>query len=121
MKCILILDDNIELLEYLKECFLECNFKVLVASNGKDGLKILKTNQIDFILTDIRMPEMDGVGFIKQVRLLNSKIPIIAMSGGSNVSEADILKSGANIFFLKPFAGITPILSFIIDYEGGET
>lgn len=77
--------------------------EVITASNGKEGLTqyIEYKNEIDIILTDIRMPEMNGIDMIKEIRKKNSNIPIYIVSGDLE-KEHDI--SGLNIskYYTKP-------------------
>ena len=78
-KKILVVDDEPHILDSIKDYFLE--YEVNTASNGYDGLRILRNNKPDLIITDIVMPDMEGVEFIQTVNELDVTIPIIAMSG----------------------------------------
>lgn len=106
MNKVLIIDDDCDLLECLRETFLFKGFVVLIATNGQEALDILTTDNVDLILTDIDMPKMSGIEFLKKYRLINSQTPIAVMSGGSKFSKEDILSLGATFFIQKPFQNI---------------
>jgi len=80
-KRILVVDDDEMMRAYLKELLLINDFKVTEAANGKLGLKEFRENTPDLVLTDIIMPEMEGISFIRELRAYNKDIPIIAMTG----------------------------------------
>ncbi|NNJ73066.1 MAG: response regulator, partial [Enterobacterales bacterium] len=83
-------------------------FDVLTAENGKEGINLLTEQQPDLILTDLLMPEKDGVRVISEVRSNYPHIPIIAMSGGQSVFSPVFLEAasslGATQTLTKPFA-----------------
>ncbi len=103
---VLIVEDNMELREYLKY-ELKSLYKVLEATNGKNGLEIARKNKPDIIIADVMMPEMDG---FQMTRLLKSEkstmnIPIVMLT--AKVGESDRIHgidSGADIYLKKPFS-----------------
>lgn len=68
---VLVVDDEEALREFMIDNLKEMDYEVYSANNGLEGLKILKERQIDIIISDIKMPEMDGIEFIAQVKELN--------------------------------------------------
>jgi len=84
-------------------------FRVVVASDGRAGLSAAERTQPDIALTDILMPELDGIGFIMALRRAQPAIKIIAMSGGGRMGNSDYLsiaaKLGADATLAKPFSG----------------
>lgn len=62
-KKILIIDDDKDLRDYISDILTEKGFEVVTAINGKDGLSKLDKSDFDLVITDIQMPELDGVGF----------------------------------------------------------
>ncbi|MBC8207803.1 MAG: response regulator [Desulfobulbaceae bacterium] len=78
-KKILVVDDEPQILDSITDYFLE--YDVITASNGHDGMRILRNTKPDLIVTDIIMPDMEGIEFIQIVNELDATIPIIAMSG----------------------------------------
>lgn len=100
---ILIIDDNIDFLENLFLIFSDAGYLVETASSGMDAL-LKVNNSYNLIITDFRMPGMDGLVFLKKVKNLFPNIPVIIITGFSStgiISEA--LQSGAINFFEKPF------------------
>ncbi len=109
MANILIVDDEPGVVITLKTMLMaECH-TTLIAENGVKGLEVLKENvdTCDLIITDIQMPEMDGLQFISHVLDIKADLPIIAISGGGNkiatVDPLDSLKDQINGIIRKPF------------------
>jgi len=86
-KIILIVEDDPSLLLSLKSKFEKEGFKVLTATNGKDGLKIAKSEKIDLILIDILLPEMDGISMAKEINKLKLGLPMIFLTNLSDIEH----------------------------------
>ncbi|MDV7187978.1 two-component regulator propeller domain-containing protein [Lutibacter sp. TH_r2] len=102
---LLIVEDNTELRNYLKSV-LEKTYKIITASNGEIGLKRAVEKLPDVILTDVVMPEMDGVELCKAIKsnLKTSHIPLLMLSAKSMVEDkVKGLDSGADAYISKPF------------------
>ncbi|MDE7135146.1 MAG: response regulator, partial [Muribaculaceae bacterium] len=103
---ILIVEDNTDLRHFLRD-ILESQYNVAMASNGKIGLEMAQKIQPDFIVTDVTMPEMDGLTMvhkIKQDKTL-SHIPIIVLSAKSSFRDRiEGLKEGIDDYITKPFS-----------------
>lgn len=102
---ILIVEDNPELLSLL-ESTLENYYQVISAATGKEGLEKLETTQIDFIISDVMMPEMDGIEFCARVKgnLAFSHIPFILLTAKSSyLHQLEGYESGADDYIPKPF------------------
>ena len=102
---LLVVDDNEELAQFLYEMF-SPHYKVLVSLNGKEALKIARKYSPDLAISDIMMPEMDGIEFCFSLKndLLTSHIPVIlltAKQGAQNTIEG--YESGADLYVEKPF------------------
>ncbi|MCK7511948.1 MAG: response regulator [Desulfobacterales bacterium] len=81
-------------------------YKVLVGVDGKDALKFLDGQDIDLIITDLHMPEMDGIGLIKEVRKMEkySRIPILFLTTESQqAKKMEAKDAGATGWIIKPF------------------
>lgn len=101
---ILIIDDNTELRCLLSEFLQEKGFVVYQASNGKVGIDILAVEKIDFVISDIQMPIMNGYDFLVSARKrFGNQLPIYLISGYSPYTEEQIYEAGANGYFEKPF------------------
>ncbi len=105
-KRILIIDDNKELLWMLKDTLVE-EFSVFTAENGEEGLRMLKQNLPDLIITDIMMPKIDGITLIK--RLKSDKhtmhVPLVILSAKNTTDDKVVgIDSGADAYIPKPFS-----------------
>ncbi|MEW6552000.1 MAG: response regulator transcription factor [Campylobacterota bacterium] len=77
--------------------------EVFTARNGQDGYLIFEFNKIDIILTDIKMPILDGIGFVNKIREKNSECPIIVLSSYSEQSTLlKMLNLGVDGYLIKP-------------------
>jgi len=106
MKKILLVDDEVDILEFLKYNLEQEDFDVLVSTNGKDALKKILQNP-DLIVLDIMMPEMDGFELYQQIKSdkKSQDIPIIFLTAKSG--ETDEIKGldlGANDYIQKPIS-----------------
>lgn len=106
MKHVLIIDDDPAILILFEEYLKSKGYATTPASNGRQGLEMMKQKKPDLIITDIMMPEMDGREMIHAVRELDPDLPIIAISGGVKRTPMFLLthaqKSGACRIFHKP-------------------
>lgn len=104
--CILLLEDNLDLLNMTAEVLELAGHEVWRGRSGKDGLDILESAAMkpDLILTDLMMPEMDGDVFIAHLRQDRRwmHIPTVVVSG-ENSDRSRALAHGANDFLLKPY------------------
>lgn len=105
-KHILVVDDDEMMREYMKELLQLNDFIITEAENGKAGLKAFREASPDLVVTDIIMPEMEGITFIKEMRSHNKNIPIIAMTGNVHGRDDEYLgissKLGADEVLKKP-------------------
>ena len=102
---ILIVEDNEDLRKYLIQ-LLQKYYMVLFAENGKRGLDVLKTQNIDLIVSDVMMPEMDGFEFCQTIKsqIETSHIPVILLTALSSVENTTTgLDKGADAYISKPF------------------
>jgi DNA-binding response OmpR family regulator len=108
MPGVLIVEDDKELREMLKLALLRKNFTVLEAENGKAAITHFKPLITDIVVTDLIMPEEDGLKVVIKLRELKPSIKIIAISGGGKVGPGSYLNLakalGADATFSKPFS-----------------
>lgn len=117
---ILIADDNDIFLEMLEEFLTQNDYEVLTSHNGRDAQEKFLDFNPDIVLTDIIMPEFDGIELLMGLRKINPNVIVIAMSGG-NQGHADSYlrmaeKLGANVILNKPF-DLSDLLSQIKKLE----
>jgi len=108
MARILVIDDDEQVLDMLYESLTREGYDVLRASNGEQGLRLYRQEHVDLIITDIIMPEKEGIETIIELRQDFPDVKIIAMSGGGRIGTKDYLHL-AKIFgvqrtFTKPVA-----------------
>jgi CheY-like chemotaxis protein len=108
MPGVLIVEDDKELREMLKMSLLRRGFAVQEAENGKDAILHFKPLITDLVVTDLIMPEEDGIKVVIKLRELKPSIKIIAISGGGKVGPGSYLNLakalGADAIFSKPFS-----------------
>lgn len=107
MARILIIDDDSDIRQMLKQMLNIEGYDVDEATNGNEAIKIFNDKPADLIITDIIMPDKEGIETIREMRNKYSNIKIIAISGGGRAGPTDYLKIaktfGANRTFTKPF------------------
>ncbi|MBC2705829.1 response regulator [Desulfobacula sp.] len=106
MKQILIIDDEASIRKMLKKLFEKNGYAVIDAQDGSQGVKLFKEHEPDLIITDLIMPEKEGLETISEIKKINPDTKIIAMSGGGVVEPEmylDLAKNfGAQYSFNKP-------------------
>ena len=105
-KTILIVDDSESIREVVTFTLENEGYKVLVGVDGKDALKFLDGTPIDLVITDLHMPVMDGIGFIKAVRATDQykRVPILFLTTESqSVKKMEAKEAGATGWIIKPF------------------
>lgn len=102
---ILLVEDNEDLLQLMTK-LLKRDYNIFTALNGKEGIVIVENEDIDLIVSDIMMPEMDGIEFCKYVKnnLDTSHIPVVLLTAKSKEEDRiEAYDSGADGFIIKPF------------------
>ena len=106
MAKILVLDDEPSILLMIKKMLEKAGHEVEVALNGKEGIELFEKNKPDLLITDIIMPEKEGLETIFELRRLHPEMKIIAISGGGRIGPDGYLPGakllGANAVFSKP-------------------
>ena len=107
MAKILIIDDDPSILTMLKRMLEKAGYEVDIASNGIEGLEKIECCPPDLLVTDIVMPEKEGLELIFYLRRKNPGLKIVAISGGGRFNYEGYLTSakllGADLTFQKPF------------------
>jgi DNA-binding NtrC family response regulator len=102
MSKILLVENDSELRGHLRAGMVEAGHQVVESANGVEGLEQLKDHTPDLIITDIVMEEMEGLGFLLEVKKHAAMIPVIVMSGHEQYLD-NSRKLGATQTLLKPF------------------
>jgi len=104
MDTILVVDDEPNYLIVLSELLKEEGFEVLTAQRGEEGLRIVEETDLDLVITDMRMPGMDGVELLQAIKSYNANLPVIMITAFGEVEKAVIaMKAGAYNYLVKPF------------------
>ncbi|RKX22911.1 MAG: hypothetical protein DRP35_00780 [Candidatus Zixiibacteriota bacterium] len=101
---ILVVDDELLIRDLLYDFFNSQGWEVKVAGNGEKAMQIVENEQVDLVLTDIRMPEMDGLFLTKQIKDNHPELPVVVMTGFPSVDTAvEALRSKVADYIVKPF------------------
>ena len=104
METILIVDDEKNYLLVLSAILEEEGYEVLTTLSGSEALEIRKTSDIDLVLTDMKMPEMDGIELLENIKKSDPDLPVIMMTAHGTIDKAvEAMQKGAYSYILKPF------------------
>jgi response regulator RpfG family c-di-GMP phosphodiesterase len=100
---ILIVDDDRQVRDVLHQIFLVAGYHCLLAPDGRQGLDLFRTARPPLVVTDLKMPVMNGIDLLRQVRELDEDAAVVVLTGAADVKTAiDSLKLGAYDFIMKP-------------------
>ncbi len=101
---VLVVDDETFILETAREALRDKGYRVHTAAGGDEALQQIDENgDVDVVITDLRMPNMDGLDLIRTLRAQHPNLPIIAASGVADGQSEEALTAGAHTFLAKPF------------------
>ncbi len=101
---ILIIDDNNDLLEYLKDFFMIYNYEVILAETGDEGINKFRQYRPDIVISDMRLPDKNGNIVVKEIKEIDKDVPIIIITGYSDKQLIlSAMKNGALDLLRKPF------------------
>ena len=104
---ILIVDDSLEMLEVLRRQLTALNFCTFQSTNVTDAIDILKTTEIDLLITDLQMPGLNGMLLVKYVSEHFPAMPTLVITGFPSVSGAiEAMQTGVVDYLVKPFTQI---------------
>ncbi len=105
MPTILIVEDEPKMLRLLEMSLAEEGFATHAAPDAETGLKLLRQQKVDLVLTDLKLPGMNGLEFLQAVKRANAAIPVVVMTAYGTVETAvEAMKAGASDYVLKPFS-----------------
>jgi DNA-binding response OmpR family regulator len=102
---ILVVDDELLIREILRQALIMDGYEVETAANGNEAMKLFNAGEFDLVITDLMMPEKEGIETIQEMKLLAPELKIIAMSGRQGIgSFLNVAKHlGASAILAKPF------------------
>jgi two-component system cell cycle response regulator len=101
---ILVVDDEEIMREFLREVLSDQGYKIDLASSGKDAVEKMAAHEYDLVLTDIVMPELDGLGVVAAAKDLPYEVDVVVMTGYASMETAvESMKLGASDYITKPF------------------
>jgi len=103
---ILIVDDDPVVLEIMKSFVASYGYRFATAANGREAAAILEKEPFSIVVTDIKMPHMDGVELLRHIKSRHPRTGVIVVTGlGDQYSYVDVIREGAIDFMAKPFDG----------------
>ncbi len=101
---ILVVDDDARILQFLQRCLAEEGYRVATASDGAEAISRMKEETFALILTDMKMPQMDGLALLREARRLTPDVAIIVLTGHATSENAiaALREEGAYDYILKP-------------------
>ncbi len=105
MYSILIVDDEPNYLIVLSELLREEGFEVYTAPGGKEALEVVSEVDLDLAISDMQMPEMDGLQLLAEIKKINAELPVIIVTAYAEIEKAvTAMQSGAFSYLAKPFS-----------------
>ncbi len=105
MPTILIVEDEAKMRRLLELDLGEDGFTTLSAADAEGGLKLLREQPVDIVVTDLKLPGMGGLEFLQAAKRLNAALPVVVMTAfGSIETAVEAMKAGASDYVLKPFS-----------------
>lgn len=102
VKEILLVDDEPHILKTMRELLELENYTVTTATQGIEALEAIKGKAFDLIISDAKMPQMNGQELLVEVRKANQDVKFIVLTGESEFSQEKLKSLGANVVFYKP-------------------
>jgi CheY-like chemotaxis protein len=104
VKKIVVIDDDLEIVELARNRLEAHHYDVLTATDGVQGLELVKVHQPDLIILDVVMPHMDGYTFVQEIKLIDQlkKIPILIVTAKTDMQDL-FLNEGVSACLTKPF------------------
>lgn len=99
---VLIIDDEKKICSLLSRIIELEGFKTLQANTGKDGIKLLKTNDVDIVISDVKLPDVNGVSLVKEIKAIKSYVEVINLTAYGTISDGVLaMKNGAFDYLVK--------------------
>ncbi len=103
-KCVLIVDDEASVRTSLEKALSKAGYVTKSAGSGNEALKMLQKQSVDIVLSDLKMPDGDGLDLLRSIKMKNTGVEVILLTGFGTVDKAvEAMKEGAYDFITKPF------------------
>lgn len=103
-KRILVVDDELDVRETLESVLTKLEFDPVTAASGREAMDIIKKNKVDVVLSDLYMPEMDGIELLKRVKAEDRNMVFLMITAHPTIETAvEAIKKGAYDYLTKPF------------------
>jgi DNA-binding NtrC family response regulator len=101
---VLVVDDRLEMAETIADNLCDRGFRAVAVSSGREALRVLRTERVDALVTDLRMPEFDGLNLLRASLELDPSRPVVMMTAYGTLDTA-MEATGAGVFqyLIKPF------------------
>lgn len=107
MQSILVVDDDRMLRDMLRDMLEAWGFRVITAADGEEGIRKFRTDDVSLVITDIVMPDTDGIALLRRLKKTAPRVPVIAISGWPDAKAPLYLNAsqalGADAILPKPF------------------
>ncbi|MBW2732226.1 MAG: sigma-54-dependent Fis family transcriptional regulator [Deltaproteobacteria bacterium] len=101
---VLVVEDDNAMREFITESLTDEGYAVLAAAGGREGVKQVRAHQVDLVVTDLRMPDMDGLDMVRELRTLHAPPDVITVTAFGTIDTAiKAMKLGAFDYITKPF------------------
>ncbi len=101
---ILVIDDEASMCRSLQIALEEEGYEVLTSQDGREGVELAKTKEIELVITDLKMPRVDGMQVLRELRDFEERLPVVLITAYATVETAvEALKLGAYDYIMKPF------------------
>lgn len=117
-QCVLVVDDDPNVLEVLDARLTSSGLTVFKAESGRKALQIIKSQPVDLVVSDVKMPKMDGMALLSEIIRIQPGLPVLLLTAYANVPDAvKAVKSGAVDYVEKPFDGkfLTEKIHLLLD------
>ena len=110
MQTILIVDDHEPTLEVMADALSRQDYNIVSTSSGKEALKIMQEQPLDVILTDLKMPDVDGMEILKAATNVEPRPQVIGITAFGSVDKAvEFMSAGASYFIEKPVKNVVEL------------
>ena len=111
---LLIVDDSISILKTLEKVFSKTPYEVTTCSNPVKAYEMIENEHFDIVISDIMMPELDGLSLLKKIKDFNGTIQVIMITGYITINNTiNAFRYGANDIYFKPFEDFQPLIGAV--------